>query len=413
MSKKILTAMVAAALLVAGCSRSADQAQVETVVSDTTSEAASGSPGPTAAPSGVPVQQASASPAPPAGQEGGSAGGGAMVLVMDASGSMHREAADGGTLLDGAKQALHDMVNGLPDGTHAGLRVYGHRVDNTDKQNGCKDTELIHPVEPLDRDAMNASIDEFGARGFTPIGLSLQEAADDLPPEGPRTIILVSDGEDTCAPPDPCDVAATLREDGIDLKIHTVGFGLGDDNAARNQLECIAEAGGGRFHDVADAEALSEELVDISARAVRQYETQGQRVEGGPAYQEAPVLAPGTYSDTILAREELWYAVELQEGQQLTVRSTLVVDDREFGGIGALFEVQLVNPLLEELCCNNERGYEVNVGVPDPARTVNIGAQTLPIGSDESNPPGTYYIRIVTDSEGDDELPIELTIDVT
>lgn len=32
-----------------------------------------------------------------------------------------------------------------------------------------------------------------------------------------NTIIVVCDGEATCAPPEPCGVAAKLREDGIDM----------------------------------------------------------------------------------------------------------------------------------------------------------------------------------------------------
>jgi Ca-activated chloride channel family protein len=129
---------------------------------------------------------------------------GAMVLIMDASGSMNELDADGQPLIDGAKQALRGVVEALPDDTNVGLRIYGHRFPNTDRANGCQDTELIHPVQPLDRAAMLTAIDGYQALGFTPIGLSLEEALTDLPLEGPRSIVLVSDGEDTCAPPDPC-----------------------------------------------------------------------------------------------------------------------------------------------------------------------------------------------------------------
>lgn len=38
-----------------------------------------------------------------------------------------------------------------------------------------------------------------------------------------KAIVLVSDGEDTCAPPDPCDIARTLFEQGIFVRIERAG----------------------------------------------------------------------------------------------------------------------------------------------------------------------------------------------
>ena len=66
------------------------------------------------------------------------------------------------------------------------------------------------PVGPLDAAAITAQVSRGRASGYTPIGNALRAAADALPAEGPRSIVLVSDGEDTCAPPTPCDVAAEL-----------------------------------------------------------------------------------------------------------------------------------------------------------------------------------------------------------
>lgn len=116
---------------------------------------------------------------------------GALLLIMDSSGSMN-ETDDAGTpLIQSAKQALNEVVSSLPEGTPVGLRVYGHRVPNSNRAEGCRDTELIVPVGPLDEAQMRSAIDGYDAKGWTPIGLSLQEGAEDLPPEGPRTIVLV------------------------------------------------------------------------------------------------------------------------------------------------------------------------------------------------------------------------------
>ena len=61
--------------------------------------------------------------------------------------------------------------------------------------------------------------------------------------EKQATVILVSDGIETCAP-DPCAVADELEKLGVGLTVHTVGFGL-DDKGAVAQLKCLAERTGG------------------------------------------------------------------------------------------------------------------------------------------------------------------------
>ncbi|MFF8835603.1 hypothetical protein [Streptomyces sp. NPDC015130] len=62
----------------------------------------------------------------------------------------------------------------------------------------------------------------FKAVGFTPIGVSLREAAKDLGTRGKRRVVLVSDGDDTCAPPPPGEVARELKAQGIDLAVDVV-----------------------------------------------------------------------------------------------------------------------------------------------------------------------------------------------
>ena len=161
---------------------------------------------------------------------------GAMLIILDASGSMNSLDQDGIPFIDKAKDAILELIAALPDGMQVGLRVYGHREPNTDPVRGCLDTELLAPVAPLDRAAVVAAIEGLEASGYTPIGLSLQEAAVDLPETGPRSIVLISDGEDTCAPPDPCRIAEELFGDLFDVRIESVGFLVGTGSAAEQQL---------------------------------------------------------------------------------------------------------------------------------------------------------------------------------
>lgn len=93
--------------------------------------------------------------------------------------------------VDKAKAAVLEFVDALPDGIEVGLRVYGHREPNDDPVQGCRDTELVVPVAPLDRASFRDALAGVAASGFTPIGLSLWEAVDDLPEFGARSIILM------------------------------------------------------------------------------------------------------------------------------------------------------------------------------------------------------------------------------
>src|SRR5690606_4133996 len=132
---------------------------------------------------------------------------------------------------------------------------YGTSTGNSDAERaqGCQDVTVLQPPQALDRGALTDAVDRVTPRGFTPIGRSLEVAAEALPQRGPRSIVLVSDGEDTCAPPEPCEVVQALAGQGLDLVVHTVGFGV--DDATRAQLACIAQATGGTYSDAPDADA--------------------------------------------------------------------------------------------------------------------------------------------------------------
>ena len=72
----------------------------------------------------------------------------ARVIVLDASKSMNEDAGNGGTRLDAAKKAVGTLVDRLPEGVPLGLRVYGSKVSEVSRAEGCKDTELTVPGRP-------------------------------------------------------------------------------------------------------------------------------------------------------------------------------------------------------------------------------------------------------------------------
>ncbi len=242
----------------------------------------------------------------------------ALLLILDASGSMQARLGNG-TRIAAAKDAVRDLVGALPRTARVGLRVYGSRVGNDNPGRGCRDSRLIARVRRLDRARLRGRVGAVRARGFTPIGLSLQRATNDLPRGGSRNVVLVSDGIDTCAPPPPCKVARRIHRRG--LHVDVVGFSVR--SRARRQLRCIASRGGGRYVNASSAEQLAKRLRRLSLAGFEPYDVKGAPVQGGDTAEVAPVLLPGRYVDEVESTKSLWYGVELAPNQSLAASATV------------------------------------------------------------------------------------------
>ena len=266
----------------------------------------------------------------------------AVVLVVDASKSMRADDGSGRPKMAAAKEALNTLVDELPDNARVGLRVYGSEVSGTGKEAGCADTKLVSPVAPLDRTGLKSAIDALTPRGFTPIGASLQGAARDLGNARQKTVVLVSDGGDNCAPPAPCGVARDLAKGGVALKIQAVGFQV--KASARRQLQCIAEAGGGRYVDADNAEELGGQLRSLTARALRPYVTQGKQLEPVADPASANLYGPGQYVTQVTPGGPSWYSFKVGAGQSIAISATLPNSD---AGIPSIFKTELQDESLE------------------------------------------------------------------
>lgn len=220
-----------------------------------------------------------------------------VLLVLDVSGSMNQRIASGGTKFTAAKKALKQVAGALPSGTQVGLRVYGSKIAEPKSQNpkACTDTQLVLPVGPLDRSTMDRAVDSFTAKGETPIAYSLGKAVDDLGGSGKRVLILISDGEESCSG-DPCPTARKLATSGVDLQFNAIGLDV--DGKARKQLQCIADAGDGSYHDAGDTSALEEAIRKLTQRALRPFEVSGTPVKGTPT---PPTRRPSASGSTATA----------------------------------------------------------------------------------------------------------------
>jgi hypothetical protein len=190
-----------------------------------------------------------------------------LELVFDSSGSMAQELPTGETRIEAARNVLNDVIDAIPEreGVNVGFRVYGHEGSNqeADREESCRSTELVVPIDGVDKDALRGAVESYEPVGWTPLTLSLERAGGDFSPpaENERNaIVLVTDGLETCGG-DPCATAEALAQGDVDVTTYVVGFGLTQDEQAT--LQCIADAGGGLNLGAGSAEELNRALFTV------------------------------------------------------------------------------------------------------------------------------------------------------
>jgi|GEM_PF-524025 len=164
---------------------------------------------------------------------------GNLVLILDASGSMWGQ-VEGQAKIAIAKEVMIGLIKDLPQGLKVGLVAYGHR-----RKGDCNDVEELVPLGPMNKDGLIKLIQAINPKGKTPITLSVRMTAQKLKAlEDETTIVLVSDGQETCEG-DPCALVKELKESGVKFVMHVIGFDVTDEE--KKQLECMAQAGGGEY----------------------------------------------------------------------------------------------------------------------------------------------------------------------
>ncbi|MEU0920878.1 VWA domain-containing protein [Streptomyces cyaneofuscatus] len=255
-----------------------------------------------------------------------------VELVLDVSGSMRTRDIDGQSRMNAAKQAFNDVLDAVPEEVHLGIRTLGADYPGDDRKVGCKDTKQLYPVGPLDRTEAKTAVATLAPTGWTPIGPALLGAADDLEGgEATRRIVLITDGEDTCGPLDPCEVAREIAARGTHLVIDTLG--LVPDAKIRQQLTCIAEATGGTYTAVQHKDELSRRVKQLVDRAAEPVVTP-VATEGAADCSAAPALKPGLYTDRQVIGMHRWYRVDVLPGQELRASASVAADravDNDYG----------------------------------------------------------------------------------
>ncbi|GAA5061100.1 Ca-activated chloride channel family protein [Thermocatellispora tengchongensis] len=339
---------------------------------------------------------------------------GQVLILLDTSGSMKEDDGTGTSRIAAARRAIGKVVDAAPDDARIGLRSYG---------GGCRDTDLRIPIGPLDRAAVKERVAALRPRGDTPIAYALRKAAGDFQDkagggvegEEERTILLVSDGEETCGG-DPVAVAEELRRRGVEVRTRIDVIGFRVDERARAQLKQIAKKGGGRYVDAQNGAELAGRLRRATERGLRGFSPVGTPVTGTPDTQGAPLLRPGAYVDELppdrgAERPGRHYAFDLPPGATayVGVRKARSAPLGRPAVIGA--GLSILPPNAPGHC----QTTEATTNLPSGGNAFAVGQvqHTAGSGSPTGNcdAPGRYYIRV--DNRTDDPQATPATIELT
>jgi len=178
------------------------------------------------------------------------------ILVLDASGSMWGK-IDERHKIEIAREVVSKTVKNWDSGIEMGLMAYGHR-----RKGDCSDIELLIPPKALDAKQFITQANNLNPTGKTPLSAAVTQAAELLDYKNTKaTVILVSDGKETCNL-DPCAVGNALEKAGLDFTAHIIGFDVPKEDTLG--MQCLAENTGGIFIEASNSNELEEALKDTT-----------------------------------------------------------------------------------------------------------------------------------------------------
>lgn len=237
----------------------------------------------------------------------------ALEVILDASGSMLQR-LEGRRRIDLAKDVLKELGQSiLPDGLQVSLRVFGH-----DHPGSCEN-QLLLPLAPLERDVFAAAVEGVQSvnEARTSIAATLRQAGQDLAGiSGSASIVLVTDGEETCGG-DPLAEIKRLRAAGINTKLNIVGFAI-DDARTRQVLGIWAGAGGGQYFDATDRSSLRAAVDQATALRYAVFNSEDRRLAEGRVGGGAVELPPGDYTVQVGSSPDR-LSVSIASGETMTI----------------------------------------------------------------------------------------------
>lgn len=315
------------------------------------------------------------------------------VLVMDGSGSMWGQ-VDGTAKITIAQDVVGALLDDFPAEQGLGLTVYGHR-----ERGECTDIETVVAPAPGTASQIADAVNAIKPLGKTPMTDAVIAAAQALRyTEEKATVILVSDGVETCNP-DPCAAARLLEEAGIDFTAHVIGFDVGSDAEALAQMQCIADETGGQFLTADTADQLTEALTQV---AVVEPEPEPE-----PALVQTTLTAVIEGTETLVASPVLW-GIAGNDGNVVsdTEGNPLSIELEEGSYVATAYSVALETELQRQFIAIGDAAT-VEIAFPEPRETARILAPStavagsmIEVGWDGPNYQDDYIGIGAADAEG-------------
>jgi len=191
------------------------------------------------------------------------------MIVFDGSGSMAEMGFNdiNEPRIFEARQAMADAMPQIAQNRRLGLVVYG--PNGADECSGLdlRFAPMANAAGPV-IDAVN----NVEPTGSTPLTDAVRLAAETLEYQtNPATIVLVTDGKETCGG-QPCMLAAELAATGADTTVHVIGFKVrgsffswdrdsdNDYNVSDSVARCLADRTGGTYTGAETLDELIEAL---------------------------------------------------------------------------------------------------------------------------------------------------------
>ncbi|MBI1877316.1 MAG: protein kinase, partial [Chloroflexi bacterium] len=174
-------------------------------------------------------------------------------FVIDASQGMN-ETINDKTKMDIAREALANELKILPANVNAGLRVFGGGRSGAEP---CQDTALL--VEPATEQGgrLANTLAEVAPSGEAPLTEAIVKAIGDfdLTRNTKNSLIVITAGLDTCEANAVEQLQTLTQRLGIEFDLQLIGLGVTSEGD-RIQLQQMAEAAGGQYHDAQNAEDI-------------------------------------------------------------------------------------------------------------------------------------------------------------
>jgi hypothetical protein len=251
-----------------------------------------------------------------------------LEIILDMSGSMKLPLGKT-TRIATAREVLETVLAKIPDDFNVGLRLYGHRFASHQQQT-CTDSQLVLPLQKLNRARILSIVDRTQPRGETPLVYSVLQTVGDLKAAGGGSVVLITDGEESCHG-DPAAAARELKNSGLDLRLNIVGFTV-KGKETQQTLATLAGSTGGRFYSAQNGDALGRALLAaaVSEFPFEVFDAAGKSVGSGQVGGDALELPPGQYKGVVAAADEQVVASQVAIGTGSDVTLRLALKDGHF-----------------------------------------------------------------------------------